>query len=209
MSAELDRGVVIRLYVDGVESVAGVASALSSQAWEAPACGHWSGIETARHLLAVARWYHESLDRAIAGDASPPFPPSAMDQRNEESLAQIGDVSAQDAIAEFAETATGYLDRAAAHWNVAYGYPYGTVTVGLHCGVAAAEWHLHAWDLSTSLERRHEPENPEGLFVAAGACLAAAQGGLRGRVLRGLVPLGARRHPWATILERSGREPAA
>ena len=88
------------------------------------------------------------------------------------------------------------------------GTRYGTVRVGLHCGVAATEWHLHAWDLSHALEHRHQPQDPQALFIAAGTCLAEARGGLGGAVLRLLVPLGARSNPWSTILRRSGRSPA-
>ncbi|MCP4380138.1 MAG: hypothetical protein GY798_01705 [Hyphomicrobiales bacterium] len=207
MAAQLTVDLIERLFRDGVESVERISSGLSNRAWERPACGRWTGAQTARHLAAVARWYHEWLDRAIAGDASPPFTASEMDQRNDDALARIGDISGPEAITDFAETATDYLRRATAHWNLAYGYPYGTVTVGLHCGVAAAEWHLHAWDLSHTSELRHRPQNPEALFTAAGMCLAEAKGGLGGAMLRFLVPLGARRSPWPTILQRSGRTP--
>lgn len=209
MAAELTVDLVNRLFREGVESVERISSSLSNRAWELPACGRWTGTQTARHLVAVARWYHEWLDRAIAGNASPPFTASEMDQRNDDALARIGGISGPEAIAEFVETATAYLGRATDYWNLAYGYPYGTVTVGLHCGVAAAEWHLHAWDLSHTSERRHRPQNPEALFTAAGMCLAEAKGGFGGTVLRFLVPLGARRSPWSTILQRSGRTPTA
>lgn len=205
MSHELTVDLVGRLYRTGVESVQMITAGFSDEAWELPACGHWNGTETARHLLAVARWYHAWLDRAIAGDASPPFPLAEMDQRNEAALADIGDMPGPEAIAEFAAAAASYLGRAAEHWTLPFGYPRGTVTVGLHCGVAATEWHLHAWDLSHAAARRHEPEDAEALFVAAGTCLAEAQGGLRGATLRALVPIGARRNPWQTILKRSGR----
>lgn len=209
MAADVTVDLATRLFRDGVESVDRITSVLGTGDWELPACGRWTGTETARHLLAVARWYHEWLDRAIAGDASPPFPASEMDTHNDDALATIGDISGPEAISEFAETATAYFGRATEHWNLAYGYPYGTVTVGLHCGVAATEWHLHAWDLSHTLEYRHQPQNPQALFIAAGMCLAEARSGLGGAVLRFLVPLGARRNPWSTILKRSGRSPTA
>lgn len=209
MATELTVGAVTGLFRDGVESAERITAGLSDRDWQLRVCGGWSGTQTARHLLAVARWYHEWLDRAIAGDPSPPFDASEMDKRNDEALARIGDISGPEAITEFAETATAYVGRAIDHWNLAYGYPYGTVTVGLHCGVAAAEWHLHAWDLSLASERRHRPQDPEMLFVAAGRCLAEAKGGLGKAMLGLLVTLGARRNPWPTILKRSGRTPTA
>ncbi len=106
MAAELTVDLVNRLFREGVESVERISSSLSNRAWELPACGRWTGTQTARHLVAVARWYHEWLDRAIAGDASPPFTASEMDQRNDDALARIGGVSGPEAIAEFVETAT-------------------------------------------------------------------------------------------------------
>ena len=199
--------VVHALYRDGVDSVDRISSRLTPQSWEAPACGGWTGTETARHLLAVARWYHDWLDRAIGGDPSSPFPPSELDERNDAALLEVAALSGTEAVAEFVETASSYLGRTAEHWDLPFGYPFGTVTVGLHCGVAAAEWHLHAWDLSATLDLRHRPQDPQALFTAAGMCVAEAHGGVRGRMLRRLVPLGAKRNPWATIVKRSGRIP--
>lgn len=207
MTPEPNVDLVSHLYVDGVESVERVTSSYDRSVWELPACGHWTGTQTARHVLAVSRWYHEWLDSAIAGDASPPFLASEIDHRNDRALIDIGEMSGPDAVKEFQETATSYLDRAVDHWDLAYGYPFGTVTVGLHLGVAATEWHLHAWDLSHGSEHRHRPQQADALFAAAGMCLAETQGGLAGTALRLLIPIGARRKPWSTILERSGRSP--
>lgn len=209
----MDDGVTVekvsRLYEGGVEAIQRVAATLDGAGWERTVCGQWTGTETARHLLAVAGWYHSWLDRAIAGDASTPFPVTDMDQQNEVALAQIGAMSGPDAIGAFTASATTYLERAADHWELPFGYPSGTVTVGLHCGVAATEWHLHAWDLSRATGQRHQPDDPERLFMAAGLCVAAAQGGVRGTVLRRLVPLGSRRKPWESLLQRSGRDSSA
>lgn len=197
------------LYLEGVQAVERVARQLGSADWEQPACGHWSGTETARHLLAVARWYHAWLDRALAGDKAQPFPARDMDEQNRQALVDLSDLEAVNAIAGFAESAEAYVDRALNHWDLPFGYPYGLVTVGLHCAVAATEWHLHAWDLSTVAGPLHSPQNPQRLFTAAGLCVAHAEGGIRGAVLRKLVPIGARRSPWETLLTRSGRKPRA
>lgn len=205
MAADQTVGDVGRLYRGGIESVELITSDLTARGWEQPACGRWNGTQTARHLVAVARWYHDWMDRAIAGDASPPFAAAEMDDRNDEALTAVGCIGGPEAIADFGETARAYLLRAADHWDLAFGYPYGTVTVGLHCGVPATEWHLHAWDLSHSSGHRHQPRDARKLFVAAGMCVAEAEGGLRRALMRLLVPLGSRVSPWQTILKRSGR----
>ena len=196
---------VAAVFADGVHAVQSVAAAMDASDWDRPACGIWSGADTARHLLAVATWYHEWLDRALAGKSSPPFAPEEMDDRNQRNLAMLASMPARTAIDEFAASAADYLERVRDNWDVPYGYPYGTVTAGLHCGVAAAEWHLHAWDLSRNQEPRHIPEDAAGLFIAAGTCVAAATGGVSGRLTQWLVPLGARLAPWKTLLKRSGR----
>lgn len=135
MAADQTVGDVGRLYRGGIESVELITSDLTARGWEQPACGRWNGTQTARHLVAVARWYHDWSDRAIAGDASPPSAAAEMDDRNNEALTAVGCIGGPEAIADFGETARAYLLRAADHWDLAFGYPYGTVTVGLHCGV--------------------------------------------------------------------------
>jgi hypothetical protein len=175
--------------------------------WERPACGHWSATDTARHLLVVARWYHSWLDRALAGDSSRPFDGSEIDAHNEQALAELDGMSGERAIADFADAALSYLERAEANWDVPFGYPFGVVTAGLHCGAAASEWHLHAWDLSTVGQPLHRPNDAGLLFTAAGRCVAQATGGLTGAVIGRLIPIGARLSPWQTLLKRSGRRP--
>lgn len=204
-SSNLTAEAVHGVYLDGVSAVEAVCAGFSSDQWQAPACGRWTGAETARHLLAVARWYHDWLDRARAGSPSPPFPSSELDRRNDDELEVLAHLSGPEAVGEFAATARSYLDRAADHWDTPYGYPFGTVTVGMHCGVAAAEWHLHAWDLSGITGTRHLPRDTRSLFTAAGRCVAAARGGPAGRLMGALVPLGAMRNPWSTMLTQSGR----
>ena len=113
--------------MEGVQAVERVARQLGSADWEQPACGHWSGTETARHLLAVARWYHAWLDRALAGDKAQPFPARDMDEQNRQALVDLSDLEAVNAIAGFAESAEAYVDRALNHWDLPFGYPYGLV----------------------------------------------------------------------------------
>ena len=195
------------LFMDGVNAIEGITAGWSEPTWEQQVCGEWSATETARHLLAVSRWYHSWLDRAIDGDASPPFPNDEMDDRNAHALTAIGNLSGAEAIHAFVESATSYLARAAEHWDLPFGFPSGTVTVGLHGGIAATEWHLHGWDLSAPTPRRHAPADARLLFIAAGSCVAATRAGLTGRVMRLLIPLGSRLRPWPTLLSRSGRNP--
>jgi len=122
-------------------------------------------------------------------------------------VAALTDVPGPEAIARFDESAHRYRQRVADRWELPFGYPFGTVTAGLHTGVAATEWHLHAWDVWTMVERDYSPEHPDRLFVAAADCVLADGTGVRGAVMRRMVPLGAASRPWEWMLRRSGRTP--
>ena len=198
---------VLRLYDEGVDAFAGVAGELTAAGWERPACGTWSAIVVTRHVAAVAGWYEDWLDRAERGDAAPPFRAADLARENELALVPLSATDGPAALELFVERARVYRERLPEAWDSPYGYPRGTVTAGLHAGVAATEWHLHAWDLARSGGSSHQPSDPETLYRAAGACLARAQGGLKGRIAEVLVPVGARLSPWEALLRRSGREP--
>ncbi len=163
------RDSVVRLYDEGVDAFQAAADGLSPVGWTRTACGSWSVLQLARHVLADG--------------------PAAVEQ--------------------FVALARAYRARLPTAWNLPYGFPRGTVTAGLHAGVAGCEWHLHTWDLAHVRGFGHRPSDPSTLYAATGDCLAAAEGGLKGRVTGVLVPLGSRLRPWEAILRRSGRAPAA
>lgn len=200
----MDRDVP-ELYESGVAAVVTTANGLSAKQWSAPACGSWSAADTMRHLVSVAGWYHEWLDRAVDGDVSRPFPGEQIDAYTAAALDEQQHLTADEAAGEFRRAATTYLERALEHQDLPFGFPFGTVTVGLHLGVAAAEWHLHAWDLSTTTDDRHRPEDPEALVRAVGDCVAATSGRWKAAAVRAAVAVASRRSPWETLLRRSGR----
>ncbi|HSZ37578.1 MAG TPA: maleylpyruvate isomerase N-terminal domain-containing protein [Acidimicrobiales bacterium] len=205
--SEVPRDEVLRLYDEGVDAFARWAGGLTDGDWDRPACGAWSAAVLVRHVAAVAGWYHEWLDRAERGDASPPFRASELAAQNELALRPLAETTTPTALELFLARARSYRDRLPVNWDLQYGYPRGTVTAGLHAAVAATEWHLHAWDLARSGGSGHRPSDPDALYRGAGACLAAAQGGLKGRIAAVLVPVGARLSPWEALLRRSGRAP--
>jgi uncharacterized protein (TIGR03083 family) len=204
----VSRATVLRLYDEGVDAFAAAAGALGPDDWDRPACGAWAASDLARHVLAVAQWYNGWLDRAEHGDAAPPFGVSELALRNAAALDELSGLDGPPAVNRFVTVARLYRDRLPAQWDLPYGYPRGTVTAGLHAGTAACEWHLHTWDLAHATKRGHRPSDPAALYAAAGACLAAAEGGAKGRVAAALIPLGARLRPWEALLRRSGRVPA-
>lgn len=153
------------LFRSGVDAITSVTARFADDDWERPACGSWTARQTALHTVGVIDWYHEWLDRAIEGEHSRPFPPEEMDQRTEHDVERLADMSGPDAIQNFRTGALDYLERTTSHWDTTYAYPFGVVTTGLHCGVAATEWHLHAWDLATSSSTDYAPPDPESLLI--------------------------------------------
>ncbi len=205
MSSVQDDG-VIALYTSGVDAVRVVTSRFDQAAWSELACGEWTATETARHLVAVVEWYDEWLDRAVAGDASVPFREDEFDRRNRVGIERHGELDGPAAVDLFAARAEAYSERAVNQWDRPYGFPGGTVTVGLHCAIAATEWHLHAWDLSAVRGARHEPTDPERLMVAAATAIAHTKSGIHGRMIRLAAPIVAKRQPWKRLLDESGRD---
>jgi uncharacterized protein (TIGR03083 family) len=205
--SDVPKDEVLRLYDEGVDAFARLAGELSEEGWQRRACGEWSAAVLARHVAAVAGWYSDWLDRAERGDDTPPFRGGELAAQNELALLPLSETSGPAAVALFEARARAYRERLPAAWQLPYGYPRGTVTAGLHAAVAATEWHLHAWDLARSAGSGHRPSDPDALYRGAGACLAKAQGGLKGRIASALVPVGARLNPWEALLRRSGRAP--
>jgi hypothetical protein len=205
----IEHGEVVELYRDGLAAVVGFAGSFDDAAWRRQACGSWSGADTVRHLVAVTGWYHDWLTRSLAGAVDPPFLAAEIDARNQEGVTALGGLDGSQAVARFEADALDYLERAAPMRDRPFGYPYGTITVGVHLGLAATEWHLHAWDLGWCVGRAHQPGDPAALFTAAAWGVTATEPRLRQRLRRGLIPLGTRIAPWQTVLRKSGRSPRA
>jgi hypothetical protein len=187
---------VLAMFREGVDAFCAEAARLDDVGWTKPACGEWSATELARHVLAVVGWYHDWLDRAEAGDASPAFPIedlAARNARDQADMAAHGGLDGPEATDRFRGRAELYAGRLAGTWDLPFGYPRGTVTAGLHAGMAAFEWHAHTWDLSHD----RAPLRPDLLYTAAADCLAAAGGGTDDRDPPA--------DPWEAMLVRSGR----
>lgn len=183
----------LRVFDAGVLALRVTAGWYQTHEWSRPTpCAGWDAHDVAGHVVGVIGWYHDWLDRAEAGDASPPFGPHELAARNAEALASLTVDGGPQRIATFAARAQAYALRVRERWDLPYGYPRGTVTAGEHAGMAAAEWHLHAWDLSRAIGRDHR---------AADAALLVEAIRSTGRE----VP--ERTDPWESLLRMSGRDP--
>ena len=161
--SRVPRDDVVRLYDEGVHGFQAAAEGLRSEEWTRPACGDWTAVELARHVLAVAGWYHEWLDRAERGDPAPAFGVEDLAQRNAEALAELAHLDGPAAVGRFVARARAYGARLPSSWDLPFGFPRGTVTAGLHAAMAASEWHLHTWDLAHARGFGHRPSDPATL----------------------------------------------
>jgi hypothetical protein len=206
MSSAPTQADVLAQYREGVDAVVTIVAGWDDAQWAESACGVWSGTDLAGHLVTVIGWYHSWLDRGLAGDRDPVFPIAALDTETVAALAALPAGSGPARIDEFRASADAYAARLGEHWDAPFAYPRGLVTAGLHAGVAAVEWHVHAWDLAWAAGGDHEPPDAEGLFLAAARCQLAVAGGLCGRAGMQAARLAARRRPWHQLLQRMGRD---
>ena len=201
------RDSVLRLYDEGVDAFAEWTEGLGPDGWARAACGEWTAADVARHVLAVAGWYHAWLDRAQRGDAQPPFGVAELAPRNAEALESMAGLNGSIAVAQFVESARAYRDRLTPVWDLPFGYPARDG----HGRPARGGGGLRVASARMGPRPVPQPGAPtlrsRGAVRATGACLAAAEGGARGWVAALLVPLGARLRPWEAMLRRSGRAP--
>jgi hypothetical protein len=149
------------------------------------------------------------LDRAEAGDASRPFPSDEVAARNASDLSALHTSSGPERIADFVTSAHAYAERLRASWDLPFGFPYGTVTAGIHAGGATGEWHLHAWDLGCAIGVEHRPSDAALVYDGLGISLGGARAG-GSRIAKLATPALVRasrrgKDPWALVLQRSGR----
>jgi hypothetical protein len=198
-------------YDAGVAAVCQIAAQFDDVSWGAQTpIPEWRAFEVAGHLRCIADDFHEYLDEApvsryarlMATGAHPDTLGRKLARQNAAELAALADAPPADHIAAFAISARSYAARLGAVWELPHHqYRDTVVTVGGMAGAAAAEWHLHAWDLARALGRDYRP-------LDSAAVLAGWQAGMPHLPVPGWSP-GARavRHsdPWHAVLAASGR----
>jgi hypothetical protein len=195
------------MYREGVRAVQAAVAGWSPERWAHPVRGTWTGTDLAGHLLCAVRWHHSWLDRAEAGDASPPFRVDELAIRSRQALVGLRPRTGDDRLQIFAEEAGRYVERLDSSWALPYGCPHGTLPAGAHAALAALEWHLHAWDLTGGT---HRPSDPRLLLAGAARALGAAQRGLVARLWATITPQVPRsRGRWEWTLDWAGRVPCS
>ncbi len=197
-------------YDAGVAAVCHFAAQFDDASWSAQTpIPEWRAFEVAGHLRCIADDFHEYLDEApasryarlMATGAHPDTLGRKLARQNAAELAALADAPPAEHIAAFAISARRYAGRLGAVWDLPHHqYRDTVVTVGGMAGAAAAEWHLHAWDLARALGLDYHPAD-------AAAVLAGWQAGMPHLALPGWPGAKAVRHvdPWDAVLAASGR----
>lgn len=185
---------VLKVYDDGIAGVRRTAAAITD--WSLPTpCSGWNASELAGHLLAIVRYYHRLLDAAVLAHPLVDLPRGRqLEEMNASDLAALPPERGPRRISKFvADAQRSRLLLAEVDWDMQIGSweALGPLTVEQHTGLAALEWHVHAWDLAKAMGHEHRPLAPEILAQAA-------------RVLPAPMPAG---DPWTATLRWTGREP--
>lgn len=194
-----DRDAILAAVRDGIEAL---GSRIADVPPQAPTpCADWSALDLVRHLEAIAGAYLLWAGSAVGGRVARLRTGRDLHAYNTLMLDRLPDLSVLDHARRFRDLADDHVRLARVTWTIPMlETPDGTVlAVGRHAGVAAVEWHVHAWDLGRAAGGGHRPD------AATLPVLTAAWDQTLAEIT------GTDRDPgqddWTSILVASGRHP--
>ncbi|MBK5216697.1 MAG: maleylpyruvate isomerase N-terminal domain-containing protein [Propionibacteriales bacterium] len=161
--SDLSHSTVCAAYRDGVSEVREAVTFLGEGAAQSPTpCPEWNVLELVTHLWCTADRYHRLLGYAVAGCPERMLVNEELAVENERAVVAAAATDLNKVLSSFVSSAEAYLPRATVSWEVAP-YQVGGGSVGDALGVAAIEWHIHAWDLRKSVGHDYRPTCAETL----------------------------------------------
>lgn len=183
---------VLACYAGGVEAVATIAEEIAD--WGAPTpCEAWRAADLAAHLRTTAERFALVLAHARAGAPVPVVRGAELARLNDEMIDAAPRAAPRAHVAAFVEAARRYAEVLGEAWEVRPFMAGWDCSAGEHAGVAAGEWHVHAWDLARAAGRGHTPADPGAIAEAYRTTLT-------------WLPL-APGDPWRSVLRAQGRDP--
>jgi hypothetical protein len=159
---------VLAAYRDGVVSLSRLGAKVVD--WQVPTpCPEWTLLDLGGHVLAIARYWHQLLNAALAGQPRAGLPRGAdLAAMNAFDLRSLPERRGPERFLAFEAVATRYGERLG---DVDWSLPLGTwaglppMSIGDHTLAAVGEWHVHAWDVARSFGWDYRPDDPEIIFA--------------------------------------------
>lgn len=200
MASADSRGAILAAIDGGVEAVE--AAATGSDPAAPTGCADWSVHDLVRHLEAIAGAYLLWVGAAIGGRIGTMRTPHDLRAYNDQMLHRLPQVSTPQHLGRFLGLARDHRRLVDSGWDLPMmRTPTDAVLqVGDHGGVAALEWHVHAWDLGSRAGGRHRPA------AAVVDTLCATWDDTLADVTD--TERNASQDPWDSLLMATGRTPA-
>ncbi len=157
MASEAGRDATMAAIEAGIVAVE--TAAAGSDPGHPTACPAWTVHDLVRHLEAIAGAYVLWVGAAIGGRVGALRTPDALRAYNDRMLQRLPQLPTEQHLERFRALADDHRRLVGAGWEQPMlRTPGDTVLrVGDHGGVAALEWHLHAWDLGGPSGGAHRP----------------------------------------------------
>lgn len=181
--------------------VAVETAAAGSDPGRPTACSAWTVHDLVRHLEAIAGAYVLWVGAAIGGRVGTMRTPDALRAYNDLMLQRLPQLPTEQHLERFRALADDHRRLVGAGWGQPMMRTPGdtVLRVGDHGGLAALEWHLHAWDLGGATSGAHRPSVPvvEVLCTTWDDTLVDLTDTMRD----------ASEEPWQSLLAATGRAP--
>ena len=186
---------VLRCFREGISGVRRVATLYVTGDWDRPTpCRGWTATDLAGHLSATADEGLATLRTLGAtGEPTRMLGEEELAEHNAKTLVMLPAQTGPRHISGFGRHAEQYADLVSTMPTGLVAAEYGerTFTLTEVLGSLAVEWHVHAWDLATTIGADYRPSCPEllaSIFTAAMPYLSLGSG-----------------TPWAAVLRGTGR----
>jgi uncharacterized protein (TIGR03083 family) len=179
----------------GAEAIETIASRMSDDDWGRPTpCEEWVAADLLDHLHCIGEDYNRFLDCILDEHAGPLLTHQDIVAHNAARMAGLQPAAPLVRLAQFGLSARSFVTRLPLAWDRAL-FPIDdrVWTVGDYAAFCALEWHIHAWDLYSSVGVHYRPDC-RGVLGAAS-----------GRWLPDLFRAG--EDCWDVLLYASGRQP--
>lgn len=152
-----DRDTVCSAVQAGIDAVMALVDRADA---DAPTpCRDWALLDLVRHLEGIAGAYLLWVGSAVGGRVAHLRVGQELAAYNAQVLERLPVLTVGEHAHRFHQMAGDHLRLAQATWErpVLETPDDVILDVGTHAGVAAVEWHVHAWDLAWSVGRSHVP----------------------------------------------------